>query len=701
MSIFMSLSTFAVRQVIAGACEAIGFKAGSEVTDKVVGFLNERFTDHSQRLTKALQNANANAWKALEIALAGDSFWERCKVAVARAEDKAFAQQVRAFLDVTPFPELAGKAAFRQKCLEELRSAGKGGTLTGGTLEPRQLAQRTADFARFADPKSLLDAEWRSMTSLAEEVKQAGYPSLGWLLAQRPQQGTPILVAGVRYFFRRAVEEDHKLFQGLSFAKLEALGEAQEKGFAALSVALASQGQRLEELLSNVHAVVVQTHSAVLDLQGQMKGQGDQIQQIGQAVMKLLDQHQLQRRELRPADSLSIRSDNERQLVKQLVARYRGLPEGERQQVPALLNAIGKLEVVAGDFDAAQKDFQAVALMEPDNKAKAEAHFNAYQTALERRDWNTALRELLSAVKLDAKRFAPFPVGKYHPQRILGAGGFGVAFSCRHKELKADVVVKTLTSDDLSRDVDEVFTEARVLYQLDHPAVIRLLDCGYTMPSEKARPYLVMNLFDGMTLEEYVQKNGPLPPEDLVAIARQMAEGLQAAHSKGILHRDVKPANLLVRKDEKGWQVKLIDFGLALKQTVIDSSANTPKQDRTLTGSSISGTLDYAAPEQMGRLPGVSVGPYSDIYGWAKTCCFAVFNTTQPLPKHWQTVPPGLANLLEDCLAENPKDRPASVGKVLKRLATEAQTNRHSQTVAKVSSEGPTSPDAAASAEWA
>ena len=86
-----------------------------------------------------------------------------------------------------------------------------------------------------------------------------------------------------------------------------------------------------------------------------------------------------------------------------------------------------------------------------------------------------------------------------------------MAFSCRHKELKAEVVIKTLTSDDLARDVDEVFNEARVLYQLDHPAIIRLLDCGYTIPSEKARPYFVMNFFDGVTLEEYIHKHGPLP----------------------------------------------------------------------------------------------------------------------------------------------------------------------------------------------
>jgi uncharacterized protein (TIGR03067 family) len=668
MSIFLSLSTFALRQVIGGACEAVGVKDSGEA---VVGFLTERFTDHSQRLTKALQQASDNAWKALEVSLAGDSLWDRCKVLVARGENQAFAQQVRAFLDAAPLPQLAGKTTFRQKCLEELRAARKARTLTGDKLNPRQLARQTAEFARFGDPTSLVEAEWRMAVSMADEMKQAGYSSLAWLLSKRPRQGMPVLVVAVRYFFRRAVEEDQKLFQGLAFAKLEALGEAQEKGFASLSAALAQQGERLEELLSGVQAVVVQTHSAVLDLQGQMKGHGEQIEQIGQAVMKLLEQHRLQRREVRPGDSLSIRNEGERQLVKQLVARYRSLPQGERQNVPSLLNAIGKLEVVAGEFDQAQRDFQQVATMVDDTRAKAEAHFNAYQTALERRDFDAALKEFIEAVKVDAKRYAPFPVGKYHPLRILGAGGFGTAFLCRHKYMSADVVVKALHLDALGRDTDKVFTEAQVLRQLDHPAIIRISECGYVDAASKARPHIIMDYFQGQTLESYVKEHGRLPVEDMLPVARQVAEALQAAHGAKILHRDVKPANLLVRKEATGWKVKIIDFGLAMPQKVVQTSqkGSTVRQKETMIGSSIAGTLDYGAPEQMGKRK-EPVGPYSDVYGWAKTCCYALFQTTQPLMKHWKSVPEPLAELLEKCLEEDPKQRPARFAEVLKGLDT-------------------------------
>lgn len=316
MSLVLSLSTLALRKVVDGACTAASVSGAGEAAVAVAAFLNERFTDHSQRLTRALQNANERAWKALELALAGDSLWERCKIAAARAEDKAFARQVRAFLDAAALPEAVANASFRPKCLHELRAARTTGLLTQGTLHPRELVEHTAAFAKFSDPQSVLNAEGRVLETMTRALKQAGYDNLAVLLAQRPPQGIPLLVAAARYFFRRAVEEDAKLAQGLAFAQLEHLSKQQEEGFASLHAAMSQQGQRLEQLLADVHAVVIETHSAVLDLQGQIDGQSGQLQEIGVAVQKLLEQHQLHRREVRPGDSLSIRNDNERQLVK-------------------------------------------------------------------------------------------------------------------------------------------------------------------------------------------------------------------------------------------------------------------------------------------------------------------------------------------------------------------------------------------------
>jgi serine/threonine protein kinase len=225
-----------------------------------------------------------------------------------------------------------------------------------------------------------------------------------------------------------------------------------------------------------------------------------------------------------------------------------------------------------------------------------------------------------------------------------------------------------------------VFTEAQVLRQLDHPAIIRISECGYVDAASKGRPHIIMDYFQGQTLEEYVKKHGAFPVEDLLLVAKQVAEGLQAAHGAKILHRDVKPANLLVRKEATGWKVKIIDFGLAMPQKVAETSqkASTAKQKQTMIGSSVAGTLDYAAPEQMGKLEGISVCRESDIFAFGKTCCFALFQTPQPLLRHWRSIPKPLAKLLETCMEERPEQRPASFTEVLDKVAS-FQNNKQRQ----------------------
>jgi uracil-DNA glycosylase family 4 len=665
MRISSNLCALALRQLIGGACRAAGVDPGVAAVEGVVSLLTRHFTDHSQRLTVALEKTNEQAWRALEVALAGDSLWDRCKLVMAGSDEKAFRAQVQPFLAACPLAELHGKGPFRQACLRELQAARKAGHLTGGAVDPAGLAREAGAFARFADPTSLLAAEAQALEQVGEDLRRLGHANLAAFVALRPQQGEPLLVLAARYFFRRAVEQDAALFQGLAFSQMEKLQENQEVAFQGLQQALAEHGARLEGLLADIRVAVTETHAAVLDVQEEQRRQGRQHEDIYRAVLEMQGKLDLVHREVQPRDSLSIRSDGERALVKQLVLRYRGLSEDRRRELPALLNAIGKLEVAAGDFQAAQRDFASVAQLVADPRARAEAHANAYHAALERRDWAKALGELREAIRLDRARFAPFPVEKYQPQRILGAGGFGVAFLCKHKYLNAEVVVKTLQGADLDRGVDAVFAEAQTLRQLDHPAIIRLQDCGFASPDED-RPYLVMDFFEGHTLDEAARQK-PLSPDELLDVARQVASGLSAAHGKGILHRDVKPANLLVRRPESvgPWQVKVIDFGLALRRTGRETLLATSE---TLTGSSIAGTLDYAAPEQMGKLPGVGVAPTSDVYGFGKTCCYALFQTPQPLPRHWRSIPDGLADLLETCLEDQPERRPRGFEVVLERL---------------------------------
>src|SRR5262249_50773967 len=151
------------------------------------------------------------------------------------------------------------------------------------------------------------------------------------------------------------------LFQGLSFSRLEQLQESTDAAFASLEQTLAKQGEQLLLVLGEVQAAVAATHGAVLDVRAEQQRQGEQVREMYQAVIELQSRLDPADREVQPRDSLSLRNDYERVLVKQLVARYRDLPEGRRQDMPALLNAIGKLEVAAGDFDSARRDFAEVA----------------------------------------------------------------------------------------------------------------------------------------------------------------------------------------------------------------------------------------------------------------------------------------------------------------------------------------------------
>src|SRR5262249_41608886 len=157
--------------------------------------------------------------------------------------------------------------------------------------------------------------------------------------------------------------------------------------------------------------------------------------------------------------------------------RLHSLPDDQRRQSPALLNAVAKLEALAGELGAAERDFQVAANHVTDMQAQAECHANLYQVHLERRHLAEALEALRRAAARDPERFAPFPLAKYEPENILRHDAFGVSFLCRHRTSAVTVIVRTLRPEVLDRSVADVFHEAQVLEALEQPAVLRLRDC--------------------------------------------------------------------------------------------------------------------------------------------------------------------------------------------------------------------------------
>jgi tetratricopeptide (TPR) repeat protein len=498
-------------------------------------------------------------------------------------------------------------------------------------------------------------------------LQQHGYKHLAWLVGHEVHPGQGLLVAAVQFFFQRAIESDEELMATLQLARLDKLSETQASSFLQIEVLLEEHSEKLEALLSGLLSVTLDTHDAVLDIYEEQRRLGDRLDDMYQMLGQLLEQTRLNhRRDVRPTDTRSIRGPQERRRVQELVNRYEALPECERQRRPALLNSVALLQVAAGQTQAAQQRFEELAaIFADDPQVSAQACYNAYQAALARRDYDVALDPLCEAVRLDPQRFAPFPFGDFEPERILGAGGFGVAIKCLHATLRRPLVVKVLWTEGLDRAVEDIFREAQVLSDLDHPAIIHLRDCRFA-DSEHKRPYLVMDYFESLNLTEYVRGNGPLPPTDLLPIARSVAEALESAHGQGILHRDIKPDNLLIRRELNGsWRVKLIDFGLAVKQETMLATVSTADSPDEYT---IAGTIDYAAPEQMGRLPGVNVGPYSDVYAFARTCYYALLGTPIPDDAERDTLPDRWRRLLSQCTARKIENRVRDFGVVLSLL---------------------------------
>jgi serine/threonine-protein kinase len=198
-------------------------------------------------------------------------------------------------------------------------------------------------------------------------------------------------------------------------------------------------------------------------------------------------------------------------------------------------------------------------------------------------------------------------IGNYRVQKEVGHGGMGVVYIAEHPLIGRKVAVKVLKSD-LSRNqevVNRFFNEARATALIKHPGLVDVLDFGY---DAEGSAYLVMEFLEGESLATRLEREGRVPHDQLVEIAKQAATAVGAAHQQGIIHRDLKPDNLFLVPDaELGIRVKILDFGIA-KLTISDEPG---KVAVTQTGV-VMGTPLYMSPEQAGGAG--NVDPRADVY---------------------------------------------------------------------------------------
>ncbi len=247
---------------------------------------------------------------------------------------------------------------------------------------------------------------------------------------------------------------------------------------------------------------------------------------------------------------------------------------------------------------------------------------------------------------------------RYRLVELLGQGGMATVYRARDSKLERDVAIKVLRPE-YGTDPDFLARfrlEAQAAASLRHPGIVAVYDYG----TDAIGPYIVMELVDGEDLASLLRRRGPLPPTRAAALVAQAARALDAAHQRGLVHRDVKPGNILVTADDR---VQVADFGIAL---VLAESA------MTMPGTTM-GSVHYFSPEQARGEPAT---PASDIYGlgivlyelltgkrlWTGDSAAAVatarLSSPAPSPSAIRPdIPPELEAITRKALAPEPDDR--------------------------------------------
>src|SRR3954465_12837388 len=261
--------------------------------------------------------------------------------------------------------------------------------------------------------------------------------------------------------------------------------------------------------------------------------------------------------------------------------------------------------------------------------------------------------------------------GRYRLEAKLGSGGMSAVYLARDEALDRAVAVKVMHGE-MSEQADQLERfrqEARSVAKLSHPNVVAVIDAG----EDGGHPYIVFEYVEGETLKQRINREGALPPQEAIAYAIEIARGLSMAHARNMVHRDIKPQNILI--DAEG-RAKLTDFGI---------SRQLEQDGMTATGR-VLGTTDYVAPEQaMGR----KVDPRTDIYSLGVVLYemlvgqvpfsadsqvgVAMKHVNEDLPDVQQRRPElsaAAALVVERATTKDPNDRYQSVGELIDDLST-------------------------------
>ena len=641
----LNLFSWVASGLIEGLCP------GSALVDGIAEEL-KRYRESATKVGENMQQAWQESLRTLEAALGGGGW-------VAPKSRKQFAEKFVKEV-ITPFAVknniIGGRLeSFLNKSLEQCQ----------------QLIEMDSDLINFTnfDEKVLLDALSQATPASAEEMEtliidriQSRLPNAKELLQllwhrnllleglvahfQFMLSQNPNLADIVAHMDRQRIQQDLILIKDRMQAALKSneLTDIGGLGNRISQLATTDELYRLQndyrglfgmlfekvDRLSDDHVEINHKLDQILTTLEDLK----QLQQLRAVNSKIQPELPLERpnlQEMKLADQLNT-------MIKEF--GWEALPEHKRD---CTANSL------AISFYSSQKICQALTVLEDainHNAQSPEIYFNYFQALQAAGSYDKAVDAYNRAVAGNP-HLALFPADKYRMTGIIGKGGMGVVYKAKLLASDTDVAIKVLLLPEewYPGARNRFLQAAKTAASLKHPNIVTIYDFESCQPDY---PCMVMEYLEGIDLQRRVKEQGPFNVGDGLQIVRAIAQGLAYAHDEGVVHRDLKPGNIVLTA--KG--PKIIDFGLAKWER--DSTL-------TLTGE-VFYTLYYSSPEQ--RIDFHGVDQRSDIYSFGKTLYY-LFTGEEPYDIDWQEVPVILRPILQKATRKKPSTRYANMKEMI------------------------------------
>lgn len=362
---------------------------------------------------------------------------------------------------------------------------------------------------------------------------------------------------------------------------------------------------------------------------------------------------------LRTIDLFTLRTLQERALVKKFLGQFEMFPT-EAKTSPLLLMEKGKLLFALGDFEGAAYDFLHAASGNFDRMQRGICRFNQFQSLVQLGKLDDALKAYQEAITSCPDQCELFDSNKYTLDKILGARIWGITFQVKREDKLYIIRSLVSLSEGNLEHIEQVKAD---LDSSDCPYLQKIYE--FARVEKNKNPYLVTEYLQAVNLKDYINTNGEIVEGQAVPFLKKIAEAMNAAQNKQIIHGDLKPKNILVIEQQEVLIPIVINWGLSLERERIKEYSmaigKSEASQNNFIAEDIVDSIEFRAPEQQNEaIEGnmYTIGSYSDTYAFGRMACYVLFKTIKPFAQQWEKlVQEELRSTVEVCCLEHPKKR--------------------------------------------